>query len=555
MEDFKIERLSFCIENKKILNNINLSIKNGEFILLCGESGSGKTTLLRHFKSALIPNGKRSGKVFFRGIPIENIDDRTQVSEIGYVFQSPENQIVSDDVFHELSFALENLGMANDKIKVRVAEVSNFFGIQKWVNKNTYTLSGGEKQILNLASVMILNPSVLILDEPTSQLDPIFTISFFDILKRINREFGTTIILSEHKINDIFYFANKVIILDKGSILTQGSPSEIVEDIKNLKKDITNFVPDSAKVYLRVNSDFKPPLTIKDGIEWLNKLFQDKSIVCDKILENNFIRDNFDNAIELKNVYFRYDIKKRDIIIDASFSIKFGEIYCILGGNGEGKTTLIDIISGINKPYKGKVKLFSQNLKNYYKSKKRDILFLPQNIDTMFSRETVRKEIENTINNIFKDEREKNEYLDEASKKFKLNHLLSLNPYDISIGEKQRLALLKIFILRPKVVVLDEPTKGMDENFKIDFAKLLKDFVKRGGAVLMVSHDLEFCAQYADVCALFFDGSIILENDTRTFFSNNNFYTTYSNKMSRHKFKNAITNSDVVELCNRNIKK
>lgn len=558
MVDFKIENLSFSYPNSelKILKNINIEINRGEFVVLCGKSGCGKTTLLRQLKTVLSPKGKREGKIYFRGTPIEEIDYRIQISEIGYVFQNPENQIVSDNVLHEMAFGLENMGVESEKIRIKIAEMVTFFGIQDWANKSVTTLSGGQKQILNLAAIMAMNPSVLILDEPTSQLDPVISVNFLDILKRINSEFGTTIIISEHKLNELLPLSDKIIILEEGEVLFQDSPREIGRNLNKIKNSIILNMPTVVKVYSEVNNELEMPLTINEGIDWLNKLFKNKRIIHDGIEDDYTIcsinRRELPNAIEFSHVYFKYDNKGNDIIKDLTFNVKLGEIYCILGGNGTGKTTTIDIISHINKPYRGKVKLLSKILKKYFKSPEKSIAVLPQNIQTMFSKETVEQEIYESLSSTNILGKEKRDMVEHIISDFKLDELRTRHPYDLSAGEQQRLALAKVFILDTKIIILDEPTKGMDNDFKLSFIKIMRNKTQSDSTILMVSHDIEFCAKYADMCALFFDGTVVVEANPREFFMNNNFYTTCANRMSKHIFKNAITDDEVISLCNKN---
>ena len=235
MIEIKNLTFSYPEQEKQTLKNINLTVNDGEFIVLCGPSGCGKSTLLRQMKSVLAPHGRREGSISFDGVDLNDMGEREQSSKIGFVQQSPDNQIVTDKVWHELAFGLESLGCDTPTIRRRVAEMASFFGIQTWFYKNVTELSGGQKQLLNLASIMVMQPKVLILDEPTSQLDPIAASDFLATLGKINRELGTTIILTEHRLEEAFPLADRAVVMDKGEIIC----TDYTHDSHNLKEPIT----------------------------------------------------------------------------------------------------------------------------------------------------------------------------------------------------------------------------------------------------------------------------------------------------------------------------
>ena len=231
MAHFQIENLTFsyaAAKNKRSLDDVSLTIEKGEYIVLCGKSGSGKTTLLKHLKSVLTPSGKRSGTILFNGVPMEQVSQRDQSSKIGYVMQNPDDQIVTDKVWHELAFGLESLGADQKAMRARVAEMACYFGIQDWFHRDVANLSGGQKQLLNLASIMAMQPEVLILDEPTSQLDPIAASDFLNTVRKINMELGTTVIITEHRLEDIFPYADRAIVMDGGKVKLEEQEYTIV---------------------------------------------------------------------------------------------------------------------------------------------------------------------------------------------------------------------------------------------------------------------------------------------------------------------------------------
>lgn len=560
MEKIEFRNLSFRYPNceTKALNKITLEIEPSDFVVVCGKSGCGKSTLLRHIKKNLVPYGEFDGEVFYNGVEISDLEDRVSVSEIGFVQQNPDNQIVTDMVWHELAFGLESLGCSNKIIRRRVAEMASFFGIQTWFRKSIFELSGGQKQLLNLASIMAMQPKVIVLDEPTSQLDPIAATEFLETLSKINRELGTTIIISEHRLEEVFPIANKVIVMDNGEVIAYDTTSKIGEFLSNEREKHSMFLalPAPMKVYTELNGKGECPVTVRDGRIWLNNLLKNK-IKVNSLEENQeYVVKAKDNVvIELSDVWFRYKKNGQDIVRDLSLKVKKGEILSIVGGNGVGKSTALKIIMGINKPYRGKIFINNKEINNYSKKElfNQNIGVLPQNPQAIFTEITVEEELyEMLVYSTMKD-KEKEVKVCEILSILQLEHLKKSNPYDLSGGEQQRLALGKILLLEPKILLLDEPTKGLDPFFKIILADILKDLKSKGVTILMVTHDLEFCAEHADTCAMFFDGNIVTQDNPRAFFGGNSFYTTIANRMSRHIFYNAITYKDVVKLCEKNM--
>lgn len=556
MGAYKIKGLTFLYpeSDKKALNDLNIEIKNGDFIVICGRSGCGKSTFLRHLKTVLTPHGKREGVIEFDGRPLEQVDLRTQASEIGYVLQNPDNQIVTDKVWHELAFGLESLGYDNGAIRLRVAEMASFFGIQGWFMKNVTELSGGQKQLLNLASVMAMQPSVLILDEPTSQLDPIAASEFLETVKKINRELGTTVIISEHRLDEILPAADKVAVMDRGSILCFDTPAEVGTFLKRNDHDMFAAMPAPLQIYAGVPIDDTCPLTVREGRNWLNKLFEKKQITYSKIEHEKKELSN-DIVIQMKDVWFKYEKNGPDIVSDLSLTVRRGEWFSIVGGNGTGKTTTLSLISKINRPYRGKVFLNGKDLSKYTDKElfTNNLGVLPQNPQALFVKKTVELDLMEMLSQEPISKEEKRKRACDMAKLVEIEDLLSMHPYDLSGGEQQRAALAKVLLLQPKILLLDEPTKGIDGHFKEKLADIFRKLIKEGVTIVMVSHDIEFCAKYTDTCAMFFNGNIVTSSDTRSFFAGNSFYTTSANRMSRHLFPNAVTDKDVITLCNKNL--
>ena len=555
MEAFSVRHVTFSYPNadKRALNDVTLTIRQGEFIALCGQSGCGKSTLLRHLKPELTPHGTRSGEILFEGTPLQQLEKREQVAQIGYVFQSPDNQIVTDKVWHELAFGLESLGYGTSEIRRRVAEMASFFGIQEWFHKKVSELSGGQKQLLNLASIMAMQPKALILDEPTSQLDPIAAAEFLAAVGRINRELGVTIILSEHRLEEVMPLADTVVIMDHGSIALKGAPKEVGIWLQDLGHTMFEAMPAPMRVYARIDSELTCPVTVREGRDFLHELARSRSYTKEVQVSADFTgTEKRIPALELDEAWFKYEKNGADVVKGLSVKAYAGEIYAIVGGNGAGKTTALSLMAGLRKAYRGSVLIHGQPIGQIQGSEKyRGLLsMLPQNPQALFVRKTVEADLLEVMAGRSLDQayiRASIEYVIELCGLQELRHR---HPYDLSGGEQQKAALAKVLLLEPSILLLDEPTKGLDAAFKLQFSEILFNLKRQGTLVIMVSHDIEFCASFADRCAMFFDGGIVSEGKAREFFAGNSFYTTAANRMARDLIPLAITANDIVRAFN-----
>ncbi len=539
MEAVKVENLTFAYPeaDENALKEISFTIQSGEFITLCGSSGCGKTTLLRHLKPALAPHGVKSGEIYFQNRNITELSHEEQSKKIGYVMQSPDNQIVTDKVWHELAFGLESLGMDNNSIRKRVAETASFFGIQNWFDKNVSELSGGQKQLLNLASIMAMQPDILILDEPTSQLDPIASTDFLACISKINRELGTTVIITEHRLDEVLPLSSRVLVLENGEIVSFDTPQKTGENLKKSGSKVFLSLPAPMQIWYGAGGKNPPcPATVAQGRAWLESYAKQNELF--PLYPEEIPNASDETAVELKNVWFSYEKNAPDVLKDFSLKINKGELVAVLGGNGTGKSTMLSILSGVAKPYRGEVKICESK-----------VAALPQNPQSLFVKKTVALDLQEIFETENISKEEINRRIGEVVSLCKLEKLLNRHPYDLSGGEQQRAALAKVLLLQPKILLLDEPTKGLDSDFKAIFAQILSSLTQSGVTIIMVSHDIEFCAEYPHRCMLLFGGEIVSQATPREFFASNSFYVTSANRIARNVIPNAVTSKDVIYCC------
>ena len=533
---FTIENLSFTYpgQTAPAIDRLTLTVPEGAFLVLCGPSGCGKSTLLRQLKPALAPHGVRQGRILFRDAPLEQVDQRTQAARIGFVQQSPENQIVTDKVWHELAFGLESLGTDTPTIRRRVAEMAAFFGIEDWFYRDVAELSGGQKQLLNLASVMAMQPDVLILDEPTSQLDPIAASDFLAVLGKINRELGTAVVLTEHRLEEAFPLATAVAVMDRGRLLCTGTPQQVGRQLKTLGHGMFLAMPAAMRIWASVETEAPCPVTVREGRGFLRRYAAERPLGPLPREEEHPRREP---VITARGVWFRYEPDSPDVVKGLDLTLGRGEFLALLGGNGAGKSTTLRLLSGMKKPQRGEISLRGR------------MGMLPQNPQTLFVKKTVREDLFEIFSGTKTPRPRQEERVARMTALCRLEDLLDRHPYDLSGGEQQRAALAKVLLLEPEILLLDEPTKGLDAEFKQTFALILRTLLRQGVSLLMVSHDVEFCARYAHRCALFFDGGVVTEAAPRDFFSGNSFYTTAANRMARSLEPRAVTPEDVMAAC------
>jgi energy-coupling factor transporter ATP-binding protein EcfA2/uncharacterized membrane protein len=537
MESLEVRDLTFTYPGgtKPALANISLAVGRGGFVTVCGPSGGGKTTLLRHLKPAMAPRGAKTGGVFLDGTPLEELPPERQAAAVGFVGQSPENQIVTDKVWHELAFGLECLGLETPVIRRRVAEMAAFFDIADWFRRDISTLSGGQKQLLNLASVMVMQPEILVLDEPTSRLDPVAASDFLAVIGRINRELGTAVVISEHRLEDVLPLSDRAVVMDGGAAVCCGAPGQVGETLRRKRPDIFLSMPAPMRIWSAVQNDLTCPVTAAQGAQWLRSFAADRPLV--PVPERVPAEFPGGPAVRAKELWFRYEKDGPDVLAGFDLAVFPGEILALMGGNGVGKSTALSLLAGMEKPYRGSVKLRGR------------LAALPQEPLTFFAEDTVLEGLESALAGEDPADARRGGRIGEIAARCRLSGLLSRHPADLSGGEIQRAALARVLLAEPDILLLDEPTKGIDASFKRVFGQILTELAARGAAIIMVSHDAEFCARYAGRCALMFDGMIAAEEPPRRFFAGNYFYTTSASRMARTLLPEAVTPEDVIRAC------
>lgn len=520
MSQIECRQVSFRYPKQEqfVLNNINFSIEAGEMAVLCGKSGCGKSTLLRLMKACQVPAGEKTGKISLAGEEVENIEKAMAAQKIGFVGQNPEAQIVTDTVWHELAFGLESLGIPNHEMQRRIAEIAEYFGMREWFDKPTDQLSGGQKQILNLAAVMIMRPQILLLDEPTSQLDPIGAERFLHTLKRINKNFGVTILLSEQCLEEVLPIVDRVFLLQDGELAEVKNIRETGKVFYEKKSEVFHALPIATRLFVECKQQGEEPWHVSEAVEWLGE----KNDIVEKVQQIQTKQKKREEkepvVLEAKQLAFTYDKKQPYSLQDCSLKIHKNSISAILGGNGVGKTTALKVLAGIYAPQKGK------------RIAKGKVVYLPQDPQLLFTEPTVCEELEV----VFVEQSKKyanfseDEIVNKVKTMLEFMELLPFqgqHPFDLSGGQQQRLAIAKLLLLEPDILLLDEPTKGLDAAFKHKLGELLERLTMQGKTIVFVSHDVEFCAEYANYCGLLFRGTMLQLEPSKEFFAKNYFYT------------------------------
>lgn len=528
MPAIEVRSLSFAYPDADaaVLEGLDWSVPQGAFALLVGGTGSGKSTLLSLLKPEISPTGACTGELRVLGEGVADMDVRTSAERVGYVFQDPENQIVCETVWHEMAFGLENLGLARDEIRRRVAETSYFFGLEDWLHRDTDTLSGGRKQLLSLAAVLALRPRVLLLDEPTSQLDPIAEKNFLHALFRVNRELGCTVVVATHQPRPMLEYATCAYRIEGGRVCEVSDVASLGHREGLFSGEVPGWgASRRAKngVFSSVSGQLgsldsrggapgakKGLKSDKSGEFEVQILSQDDSRVPLRTGGRRILpKMHAGSATTLSEGWFRYDRAGGWVLRGLDVAFSAGAVHAIVGGNGCGKSTILSVLAKTAKLQRGRMVRGAASA-----------ALLPQNPKALLVAETVRDELMEWASTCGYDEN----LARERAASLGLSGLDGRHPYDLSGGQRQLLALAKLLLIGPELLLLDEPTKGLDLFSRRTIARALRDHAKAGGTVIMATHDLDFAEQVADDVAMMFDGEIACMESPADFFADNVFY-------------------------------
>ncbi|MBQ0140389.1 MAG: ABC transporter ATP-binding protein [Kurthia sp.] len=540
----QIKNVDFTLfTGEKLIESIDLEVNAGDFHIIFGPSGSGKTTLLKVIQRGLATNGVISGEMILRGQSMDDLTAGQIVQSVAYVQQNPNEQIIFEDVIQELTFVLENLAFPSEEIELKIAEIVNFFGMQSWLHEKTSNLSGGQKQLLNLASVLIANPTLLLLDEPTSQLDPLAAKEFIDLLKRINDELGTTILIIEHRLELLFPLASHVTLMQKGSVSLSCERQAIFQNLSVHSQLLKQVLPPALLLAYDLRLEDRP-FTVREGIQMLQQL------PLEDVVETKPItRDKKSVFYEMKNCSFRYQRLAADIVKNVNLTLYKGTITTIFGNNGSGKTTLLKLMGGQKQAYKGTISIYGKKIKKV-NAMKQKIASLPQDPSVLF----IEKTVEEDFKAYCKQQKIAEKTLLEIVDAFEIQPFMTRHPDDLSGGELQKVALAKLLLASPNILLLDEPTKGLDAFSKNKLAEMLLSLKKKGLSIVIVSHDLDFSAEIADGCTLFFDGRLLQVEEPHAFFNKTNFYTPTVTRLAKPFFKGVILYEELLLRCQQSMK-
>ena len=492
------------------LDKINVRIGEGEFLVITGPSGGGKSTFLRAI-NGLIPNfygGKISGDVLVQGKNASETPTNEMSELVGMVFQDPENQLISNQVEREIAFGMENLCFSQELMRKRVEEALDAVNISRLRNRTTSELSGGQKQKVAIASALAMHPSILLLDEPTSELDPRSAEDVLNVIEKINDELGLTILLVEHRLERVIHHVDRMLMIDGGKLIYDGSPRKIKSaHIENWKVGL----PPVTRLSLHFKDKIANngiPLTVKEARLALKDVLSNpkKNIAWERKNSSGKV------SISLEKVFFSYDGEK-DVLKNISFKVYEGDMIALMGKNASGKTTLVKLMNGLVKQRKGKIELFGKKINDYSLDEliqKVGIVFQDPNLH-LFN-DTVQEEVAFVLRNLGMEKEQIDKKVEEILRRFKIYQYRNSYPHDLSGGERQRVALASVLVSEPEILILDEPTRGMDYFLKKELISYLKEKAK---TVIMVTHDVETAAEFADRVVLLSEGSIISDGNKR----------------------------------------
>ncbi|TDQ42020.1 ABC transporter ATP-binding protein [Aureibacillus halotolerans] len=526
----------FANSAKKTLEDVTTEVRSGEFVLLIGPTGSGKTTLLRQWIPSLVPFGEVHGEACIDEVDVTTLPKRDIAKSIGMVFQDPDRQLVMETVSQELAFTLENVGIASDVIRKRMMEVVYYLDLHSLLHVSVDALSGGQKQLVALASALMLQPRVLLLDEPTSQLDPVAAKQFLSVLVQINRELGTTIVLSEHRFQEMLPLVDTVWMMDNGQLVFQGKPIEFVHQANDSSSPFKSFCPDVTRLYLEKAPAIdltSPPMDVRSTMSWLHTV---RPAFQSEANEPAVVRET--PVLAFEHIDFHYPGSEA-ILWDCSFQLHAGDRMALFGSNGSGKSTLLKLLAGIHTPQAGRFRLHGKPYKKRRTEHAKQIAYLPQQPALFFSENTISEELTAALT--------EPSMLTEFAERFGLIQLLDRHPFDVSGGEMQKAALACLIARSPEILLLDEPTKGLDPIAKQRLLELLENELPAQTALLFTTHDIEFAAVASNRCGMLFDRALQVDGSPKEVLTGNALYSTTIHRALRDMAPGCLTLSEALE--------
>lgn len=534
-----IKNLTFRYKDQKDANaieNINLDIEKGQFVVIMGPSGGGKSTLA-HCLNGLIPHfirGKFSGQVLVNGKDTKDYSVSKMAKEIGLVFQDFEAQLFSTNTKLEIAFGPENFNVAREEIGRRLKQVLKVVKLEGLEDRQPSTLSGGQKQRLAIGSVLASKPNIVCMDEPTTDLDPVGKMGVFTIAKELHQDSDLTLIIIEHETEEALN-ADRLIIMEKGRIIQDGSPRELLREVELM--DRIGLMPlQVPKYFSKVTSLQKDelPLTPEEGLQKfksLNLKLNDKEY--EKILEEDKKREKSygDVLIEVKALEHTYPNGKT-ALKGIDLTIREGEFLAIIGHNGSGKTTLVKHFNGLLLPTKGNVIVEGKNTKeaSIFEIGK-TVGYAFQNPDHQIFANTVYEEVAFSPKIRGASEEEIEERVKEALKAVDMEGFEEEDPFTLTKGQRQRIAVASILSARPKVIILDEPTTGLDFKGQKQMMELIKKLNENGHTIIMITHTMWVVAEYAHKVGIINDGQLVMYGSTREVFSREEELLNYNLKV------------------------
>jgi len=530
---FEVSNLTYYYpdQQRPALRDITLNVKEGEFILLAGRSGSGKSSLVRAL-AGLLPDfygGRWGGHIRYRNRDTRKMDRRDLAREVGLVFQDPERQLVMTSVEAEIAFGLENLGLPQPEMFRRVAEVMSFLDLTRLGHEFTANLSSGQKQKVALAAVLAMQPRVIVFDEPTSQLDPIVAEDLLSLIKRLNEELGITIVLIEQRMERCFHLADRVLVMDEGAIVQDGTPQQVATWSRHMTP---SFVPPVTRLFARLGSP-AVPTTVREGRELLRPHFPARDPAT-SVGSPQRLEHKGQPVVKVGNVWFTYP-SGREALQDVSLIGNAGDLVAVVGENGAGKSTLLKVVVGLHKPGRGKVVIGDGRVG---KGRSHDVAYLSQNPNDYLFQDTVEDELYFTLKHLGLTD---DGIVDDLLERLHISPYRRNNPRDLSSGERQRVALASVLVSRPQVLVLDEPTRGMDYILKAELGSFLGQLTSSGACVVCVTHDMEFVGEYASRLVMMHDGRVVSDGGKRDVLTKSLFYSTQVGKLCNGILSDVVT--------------